>query len=192
MKICYKCKLKKPLKSFALNKQTSDGIAFYCKECNAKEAKEYRRSRDGLIRHIYSCQKMHSKKRGHVPPLYTKSEFIDWMNAQEQYTFLHHVWVKGKFNRWLRPSIDRLNDNLPYSFSNIRLTDWKTNSDKGHFYRRIGIHKIKYRKVAIIRIDSLGNLTEYLSIKDAMINNGDIRYSLKTGFKKNGYTFIKK
>lgn len=83
-----------------------------------------------MISQIYDGQKYTSKKRGHTPPSYTKQELKEWILQQENFSILFNLWKESGFNMNNKPSIDRLDDDKPYSFSNIQLMTWKENNDK--------------------------------------------------------------
>jgi len=51
---------------------------------------------------------------------------------QPNFEELYNNWVKHGYDKWYKPSVDRLNDDKGYSFSNIQLVTWKENSDKQH------------------------------------------------------------
>lgn len=194
MKKCSKCKITKPDKSFSPSNQNKDGLSGHCKKCKRNWQKERRRSKEGLKRYMYTCQKMYSKKRGHNLPSYSLEEFIFWIDSQDNFDSLYYDWVKNKFNRWYKPSVDRLTDKEGYSLSNIRLVSWKENSEKNNINRKLGIDDSS--GVPVIRIDEDGNTTEYPSIRQARqsnkMTNGVFLGIMKRKEKKNGYLFIRK
>jgi len=79
---------------------------------------------------IYSHQKQHSVVRGHDAPAYTKEELGVWLNTQPNFLTLHLAWVESTYAKHLKPSVDRLDDNLPYSFDNIQLITFGENNRK--------------------------------------------------------------
>lgn len=93
-----------------------------------------------LIFRIYSSQKVNSTHRGHVAPCYTRDEFFYWATDQEIFFNLYDEWVKSGYKKDLVPSCDRLNDYLPYTFDNIRLTTWGENNRRAHFDRKNGLN----------------------------------------------------
>ena len=76
---------------------------------------------------MYNSQKKNSKVRNHPEPNYTKLELYDWLKA-EGYTELFSYWERADYAKGLRPSVDRLDSTLPYTFSNMRLTIWDMNN----------------------------------------------------------------
>lgn len=136
MKTCLRCEQQLPLSLFhsRTHISTYTGIAAthytsYCKKCSKVICKERRHSRAGLTDLIYSGQVGSSKQRGHTPPNYTKKELDVWLEAQPTFAHLYAAWVDSGFNRWLKPSADRLDETRPYSLDNLRLVTWQENAE---------------------------------------------------------------
>lgn len=136
MKTCLRCENVLPLNEFHsrthISKYTGKGAIHYtsyCKKCNKTICKERRQSKAGLFDLIYSGQLSSSKQRGHSPPSYSKDELIAWIESQSNFLELYNAWATSKHNRWLKPSVDRLNEALPYSLTNIRLVTWEENAE---------------------------------------------------------------
>lgn len=109
-----------------------------------KKSQEYKNSQakywktiKGIVTMMYSMQKKSSRERGHEPPQYTKQEFHNWLISQPNFNKLYNNWIESNYNKWLKPSADRIENDKGYSFSNIRLMTWKENSDLGRFNRKI-------------------------------------------------------
>lgn len=64
-------------------------------------------------------------------PAYTRKELTEWVISHPKFQSLYNAWVASRYSKDRSISIDRLDDNLSYSFSNIQLTDWETNNIKG-------------------------------------------------------------
>lgn len=109
--------------------------------------KKYNRTLDGFFVRTYDNQVSHSKSRGHQLPKYTKKELRDWVLSQENFIDLWNCWVKSNYDRWKKPSVDRINDSLSYSLENIRLVTWKENSMKESRKRSLPIIQIKNNKI---------------------------------------------
>ena len=136
MKTCLRCTNELPLNLFHsrvhVSKYTGEEAihyASYCKSCNKLICKENRQSKEGLFRDIYSGQLNSSKRRGHALPDYTKAGLILWMEAQPNFEKLYEEWVNSNYDRWLKPSPDRLDETKPYSLSNLRLVTWYDNAE---------------------------------------------------------------
>lgn len=93
---------------------------------------ETKRTKLGLISSIYTEQKNSSKERKHSLPNYTKEELVDWFFIQDSFNKLFEDWVASGFNKWDRPSVDRISNQLPYTLDNIQLTTFKENNDRSH------------------------------------------------------------
>ena len=80
---------------------------------------------------LYTQQKSNSTAREMVQPSYTRSEWVEWVMSQPIYHILYKAWLKSGCVSKLKPSGDRLDDDLPYSFDNVRLCSWGGNKLKG-------------------------------------------------------------
>ncbi len=95
--------------------------------------KRYYRTKNGLATDLFSSQRSHSKARNHTMPNYTKEEFKDWLFNHERFEELYQNWVNSDYDKWLRPSPDRIRDLEPYSFDNLELKTWAENNEDGRF-----------------------------------------------------------
>jgi hypothetical protein len=91
-----------------------------------------------FFRKMLGTQRNRSKQRGHPPPTYTLDELIDWLKTQDHLTKLWTAYQESGHARMLAPSIDRLDDNLPYTLDNIRLVTWQENCNAATQGRREG------------------------------------------------------
>lgn len=119
-----------------------------------------------VSREIYNHQCGNSKQRGHKKPNYTLKEFRIWLKSQNNFNLIWGNWVKSNFEKWLKPSVDRIKDDLPYTFGNIQLVTWKYNFNKGN----------NSRKSPVLQFDLDGNfIKEYESATDAKNISGFCR-----------------
>ena len=81
---------------------------------------------------IYSAQRGSCRERGHEYPNYTLGELREWIKEQPRFDKMYSDWVESGYDKWLKPSPDRLDDKLTYSFSNLQLLTWRENLDKQH------------------------------------------------------------
>jgi len=93
--------------------------------------KEWVKTRTGLIQKIYQHQKQASLKRNFKMG-YTLKKLREWVSAQPNFKALDWGWFLSGYNRWQRPSIDRIDSKKGYSLGNIQLMTWKENWKKGH------------------------------------------------------------
>ena len=102
-------------------------------DCYVCRTREYalQRKKDNFANSIYVVQIYSSKKRGHTPPEYTLQELEEWLYGQDLFKKLYIEWEESGHNTLLLPSVDRLDDDIGYSFENIRLTTWEENRYKG-------------------------------------------------------------
>lgn len=135
MKTCLRCQQALPLDAFHSRIHTSKytgeparHYTSYCRNCNKQNSKEFRQTRVGLFSLIYSGQVGSSKRRGHPPPDYTKEELIDWITQQPNFEQIYTAWENADFDRWLKPSPDRLDETLPYTLGNLQLITWGENA----------------------------------------------------------------
>lgn len=106
------------------------------------------------------------------PPAYTLDQLVEWAynNGFKQ---LYDTWVRSGMTKDTRPSCDRHDDELPYTFDNLQLVTWKENCDKG-YARKIagtGVYARLLRPVVKYTLD--GEFIEvYVSISEAARQNG--------------------
>ena len=106
---------------------------------------------------IYEGQTKNSKERGHNPPEWDLEGLRVWMQQQPQLeSLLKNYRDSGDSD--LSPSVNRLDDEVGYSFDNIELITWKENRE---------IENTK-RKRQVIQMDLNGKfIKEWTSLRDA-------------------------
>ncbi|MDD3443188.1 MAG: hypothetical protein PHW89_07990 [Sulfurimonas denitrificans] len=195
MKKCFKCGIDKELDEFYIHKQMLDGRLNKCKECTKKDVKdnqtEYDKTEKGVIRVIYKTQTRNSKLRGHSPQKYTKKELNEWMYSNG-FKELYDDWENSGFKKEMKPSVDRLDDFKPYSFSNIRLGTWADNAN--HQYEDVinGQGTGGLRCKSVLCLDKNKIIAEYVSFSSACRSVGySIERSLRSGKpdRKNGFVW---
>jgi len=180
MKKCSKCKVES--KNFGLDRSSKDKLKSQCKSCINRQTKEYRMSKKGLISKIYCHQLETSRKRNHKMPLYNLEALRKWCLSQSIFHTLYEDWVLSDYDKMMRPSCDRLDDDNGYSFDNIQLMTWADNKQKGHNDIRSGksIHGVNPQK-PVIQLCLQGNeIAEFHSMQEAErrtgIRQGSISY----------------
>ena len=165
-KRCSKCGKIQSLDCFTKDKQYKDGLQCTCKKCRNKSLRNYRHTKIGLAYTIHQQQVARSKNRKYNLPTYTKEELKEWLFDQPLFHKLYDNWVKSDYDKWDRPSVDRLDDYNSYSFDNIQLVTWQENFNKGHKYMKNG--KNNKQSKSVLQYDFDGNfIREYYSIASA-------------------------
>jgi len=114
----------------------------------------------------YTTQISSSKQRQHPRPTYTLNELREWLSEQPNLDSIVQSWRDSGFKSKLKPSIDRLNDNLGYSFDNIRLVTWEENNRKQKEKEFLG-DSVMARRVYQLDIETEEILAEFASISIA-------------------------
>ena len=170
-KICEDCGKNKSVDRFYKNKSAPDGLFNICKGCRRVQRTKRERTKDGCLRKIHDSQKHTSKNKGFSPPSYSADWLVEWGMAQEKYHNMYDSWVKSGYNKWLRPSIDRIDDYKPYTKDNIQLMTWAENHEKERFARMSGKNNKGNIKTFQLTLD--GELIkEYHSVRSAERQTG--------------------
>jgi len=162
MKCCTSCKEIKNKQDFSKYYLRKDGLYSICKKCKLS----YRRSKTGLIAQIYGSQQSRSKRKGREYPTYTGMELREWLFSQKKFHLLYDNWKRLDYQKDYVPSVDRIDDNVWYTMSNIQLMTWRENNDKGYMDRKS--RKTKHRGKGVKQFTKNGEfIAEYYSIKEA-------------------------
>jgi len=168
-KICNNCKIEKINTSFNKHKRGKFGLRANCKSCDKHENKQHSRTKNGLISIMYSSQKHTSKKRGHSLPSYTKQQLHNWLLDDWLFNLLFSNWRNCGFITEMKPSIDRLNNNIGYSFNNIQITTWRENQFNAYHDMRKGkltVSRRPQKKVVQCSMDDI-YIKEFVSMSEA-------------------------
>ena len=123
-------------------------------------------------------QRRNSLRRNMNSPIYSLSEFREWLYAQNIFFKLYDDWVYSNFCKKLKPSVDRIDDSKGYSFDNIQLMTWEENNKKANKDMRSGklIHGHKPQKpVRQYNLDGVF-IEQFVSISEAARQLG-IKYN---------------
>lgn len=164
-KRCDRCDLIKPVSEFGLRINGSL-ISKECKNCVNTRRNNWCKGRKGLLFTMYRGQVNSSVKRGHNHPEYSLEEFRHWAINLTNFNDIYELWVSSGYNKWLRPSCDRIKDELGYSINNIRMVTWKVNFDKYHDDIKSGVNKKMWIPVVRLNINNTYS-GEYPSIRKA-------------------------
>ena len=168
MQKCTKCNITKDKEDFTIRTNRKKGYFSVCRSCTKKLGEEYKKTKIGVLRTIYAQQVSHSKKRGHRLPSYTSDEFVNLFIDNEKFITLWESWNNSGHKKDLKPSVDRIDNNLPYTVCNIYMTTWSENNIKCNNHQKEGLLNttIPHKKVA--KLDNNNKIIdEYISIRDA-------------------------
>ena len=165
-KKCTHCNQIKDIAEFYKQKQGKCGVHPWCKDCFKSKARNYYRTKEGIITSIYAHQLKSSKRRGHKPPAYSNKELREWVFLQPLFHKLYDEWVNSGYDKWATPSVDRIHDDIHYCIENIQIMTWKENKTKFHSDVKQG--KIITLHKAVLQYTKDGKfLAEYFSIHEA-------------------------
>jgi hypothetical protein len=128
---------------------------------------KYRKTPKGLLTNIYSKMKERSLKNNRPLPNFSLLELHNKFLNDKEYMYIFDEWANNGYLTSYKPSIDRINPDLPYTLDNIQIMTWKNNREKGDLEnsRRI--------TTAIVMYDLDGNkIKEFESIKEAIKETG--------------------
>ena len=94
--------------------------------------REYDRTKKGIITKIYNHQKERELKKEKIYVKYTKPELSEWIMNNSLFHELYDTWKANDYIKELKPSIDRIDNDLGYEFCNIQLMTFGENKAKGH------------------------------------------------------------
>ena len=84
----------------------------------------------------YVKMKRNSLIRKMPLPSFTKEEFRKWALENGIKDLLDN-WKKSNFDKWIAPSVNRLDDYKSYTFDNMELITWRDNLKKWHSSKKI-------------------------------------------------------
>jgi len=134
-KVCTKCGRELPLSEFGKHRLTKDGLAYRCKECGRKHAREWNDTPSGVFSRARGRNNYYQNK----PFTITKEDFIQWYVSQpRECTYCgikeHELTlVKDCYNnKNKRLSVDCKNNKLGYVKGNLVLACYRCNSIKSN------------------------------------------------------------
>lgn len=148
-----------------------------CKPCIVNRNKEYWQTPKGRMSYIYSSQIKNSKERNHPTPDYSREQLTAWA-YENNLEHLVNNWKLSNYSKRLAPSVDRLDPNLPYTMSNIRLVTWEMNNDKAYQDRKSCFHVTRQNK-KVEQLSVYGkHIAYYDSISSAARSTGAVRSNI--------------
>ena len=116
------------------------------KEQLKKYNETYFRTEVGKIKRLFNSMRQRSIRREMDLPDFTKEELSTWL-YKNNFKELFENWKASSFNTKLSPSVDRLDDYKPYTFSNMRLVTWCVNKKKSYKDMKNGVNNKQSRSV---------------------------------------------
>ncbi len=154
-KECKICLEVKQLTDFANDKHGYLGRKAKCKACQKQIDIANSRTLVGYIRRLYNAHTSNSKARGYGYPDYNKQELKDWLTSNDEFNKLLKFWKANGYKTCDRPSVDRVDDYIGYTFSNIQIMTFRENREKGDADRVNGVNTKMSR--AVNQYDMDGN-----------------------------------
>lgn len=151
MKLCIDCNTVKPYIAFNTRISCKDGWDVRCRECRG--IKYYKGSTYVVARKIFNAQNNNCRKRGQALPSYTLKELEQWLIAQSNWDSLYDAWIASGYLKDLAPSVDRLDNNISYTLSNIQLVTWAENRRLGRLSIYLGKDTAQLRPVTAYHLD---------------------------------------
>ena len=133
---------------------------------------KYSHSRKGVIAVIYRKQFERSRLKGWPMPNYSKEWLRDNLLSGEKFEKLYVAWVNSGYNRMDKPSIDRINHDLPYTKDNIQLMTWRENREKENIEVKCRAYPVKVTRY------STGELIKIYDSQQQAVNDLDINQGL--------------
>lgn len=100
-----------------------------------ESTKKFRKTKKGLLTNLYGKMKV----RKGVD--FTLSEFHDFAVCKK-FDRLYDEWVKSNYHKQKKPSIDRISNKKPYTFSNMHWLTWAENRYKQSMEMSAGKGKV--------------------------------------------------
>lgn len=137
-----------------------------------------------FVSNMYKNQVRRSVERNHELPKYTREELYEWCHNSELFNKMYELYEMSGYKRWYAPSLDRVDNNRGYSFSNIQLVLWIENhyngqryckvKEKGAIYDKRVIAKVSGKGTGVVRVDMEGNEKIYGKVQEGADDvNGD-------------------
>lgn len=191
MKECTKCGEVRSLDEFGPDKKNLDGKHFWCKSCMNKSTKERRKTKEGTVSLIYGSQRNSSRKRGHPMPDYSNLELRTWLFSQDLFHELFNKWVESGYDKWKKPSCDRIDNSEPYTLDNLQLMTWQENYENGNKGQRKGLLGTAIAHTPVLQYTLEDEfVAEYISQHEAKrvtgIDNSSISRCCSGGYKTAG------
>lgn len=141
-----------------------------------------------LLYQLYAKECERSRDVGFPAPSYSWYEFRDHWITHPDFLRRYAEWQSSGFkNRWLRPSVDRINALKPYTFQNTHMLNWGENRFKMYMEgRRLG----RKRHLKVVQLKDGVVVAEYPTQIEAVrrtgLVQGQISAVIRGRFKSTG------
>ena len=135
-KRCTKCKQTKAKDKFRTDNSRKDGSKNECKECSYTRQKDYRRTKQGILKQTYCAMAnrvsgKHEKARSAVgKPIVIQDVFEQWAMKDQEFHLLYDKWKSSGFEYGLRPTVDRIDNDKGYILGNMQWLSFRDNCKK--------------------------------------------------------------
>lgn len=170
-----------------------------CRKCNKEDVKLNlkglcrtcaRKFPKTFLRETYFSQINNSKVRGLPLPNYSFEEFRSWILAQPNFKSLYKAWVNSKFDKYLKPSVDRIKEWETYTLDNIQVITWAENKAKGEQDCKEGKRYHIVKPVCSFDLKSNEFVEQYFSAHEAErqldVKHNNINSAMNISRKNNG------
>ena len=154
-KICSRCKKEKPMSEYystspsrckscvketsAIFRQNLSGESkIKYMETRKRIRQRYKTDFNKWLKQIYRAMRKRNIDKFNSELPFTEPEFEKWLedNYGEKAKTMFKTYVDSDCDKYLKPSIDRIDDYKGYSFDNMQLLTWAENNEKGRQGRK--------------------------------------------------------
>lgn len=154
-----------------------------CRTCARKFPKPF-------LRETYFSQINNSRVRGLPLPNYSFEEFRSWILTQPNFKSLYKAWVNSKFDKYLKPSVDRIKEWETYTLDNIQIITWAENKAKGELDCKEGKRYHITKPICSFDLETEELCAQYFSAHEAQrqlgIKHNTISSAMNLSRKYNG------
>lgn len=127
---------------------------------------KYRKTPKGVLTNLHNKMKERSIKRGMDMPDFTLIEFHSKYLNDTKFNRLFVEWELSGYQKNKKPSVDRINNKLPYTLRNINFMTWGDNRFKQSMERRVrGKYNSLMKKDGVL-------INVFKSVRDAVRKTG--------------------
>jgi len=149
---CPKCNQQRPRSGFY-----AKGT---CSRCSKRMPKTF-------IITAYCYQKSNARVRNMELPTYTVEELRTWLITKTNFKELYLNWKRSGYETNLKPSVDRIDENISYTLDNIQLMTWSENKAKGERDSKEGKRYSKVKSVTCLDLETEEFISQYYSLHEA-------------------------